>query len=366
MEPAFNAEWVRVAKSGTLADFLKLKESKVAGQLVSLTPPRHVMDVCVDEALGPWLAVAETGATSVRAVPGGWVRLELYVEFDVPGHNRQVTYTVSPSVLSPELPAFVAGDYQMSILRGFKGPKKKEVSGAQISRFVWVNIPADAAAKEIELTLSAAATGPRDGVVATEAARRTVVVNLVADVKPTRGNLFSLWLRATDAGEWLASYPNGDAALKAENEHWVAWGREWFTRFAADPQLAESALVKELMAEGRWVKFVTRNPGTPAASPAMTAGPQGAVAPTTPLPSPSAPSASSAPPQPSARRFRAPRRRVNGQRRRSYAHAARELLDVRCGVCAGRAFPSYRPRRGPPVRDVLNGHRRPRREPPAG
>jgi hypothetical protein len=256
IEPAFEAEWLRVGKSGTLADFLKLKESEAAKKLVSLTPPRTVMDVCVDEGLGPWLSVAEAGARSIQGVPGGWVRLEMFLEFDVPGHERPVTYSVSALTVAPQLTTFSGEGYETSIVRGFKGPKKTPVSGAQITRTVWVNIPRVSGAKEMELTVSALTTGPKDGVVTTETVRSTVMVNIVANATPTRANLFSLWLRAVEAGQWLADYPNGDAGLKIQNRHYVDSVRGWFSQFAGDPQLAEAALVKELAANDRYVKFV--------------------------------------------------------------------------------------------------------------
>ena len=258
-EPAFQAEWVRVGQSGTLAEFLELKESKTATDLVSLTPPRHVMDVCVDEGMAPWITMAESGVEEVQAVPGSWVRLAMFFEFDVPGHEQQVDWMISDLKVDPEMSTLPGPGYQTSIRRGFKGASKTLVSGAQIDRTLWVSIPKDAQKGEMTLTISASASGPKNGVAATRMEKSTVKVHIRPDAKPTRENLFCLWQHGVEAGEWLSQYPAGDAGLKKQNQRSVDWVHGWFKQFAANPQLSEAALLKELMADDRYAKFVIPN-----------------------------------------------------------------------------------------------------------
>jgi hypothetical protein len=160
-EPAFQAEWLRLGKTGTLSEFLKLKESKTAKSLVSLSPVRSIMDTCVNAGMSPWITVAEVDAKDVQAVPLGWVLVPMSFEFDVPGFGQTVKWEVSALKVSPELPAFPGEGYNASIVRGFKGPKKTPVSGAQIHRALWVSLPGDTPSDEMELTISAVATGPR-------------------------------------------------------------------------------------------------------------------------------------------------------------------------------------------------------------
>jgi hypothetical protein len=71
--------------------------------------------------------------------------------------------------------------------------------------------------------------------------------------------LYCLWQRGVDAGEWVTKFSAGDAELKNENQHIVKWVHGWFSQFAANPQLADAALVKELMANDSYVKFVIPN-----------------------------------------------------------------------------------------------------------
>ena len=258
-EPAFQAEWLRVGKTGTLSEFLKLKESKTAKSLVSLSPVRSILDTCVNVGMSPWITVAEVDAKDVQAVPLGWVLVPMSFEFDVPGFEQTVKWEVSALKIAPELPAFPGEGYNASIMRGFKGPKKTPVSGAQLHRALWVSIPKDTTSDEMELTVSAVATGPKDGVVKTATEQSKVKVHILRDAKPTRENLFCLWQRGVDAGEWVTNFPAGDAELKNENQHLVEWVHGWFKQFAANPQLADAALVKELMANDRYVKFVIPN-----------------------------------------------------------------------------------------------------------
>ena len=57
----------------------------------------------------------------------------------------------------------------------------------------------------------------------------------------------------------MNQYPAGDAELKKQNQRSVDWVHGWFKQFAANPQAAETALVKALMADDRYVKFVIPN-----------------------------------------------------------------------------------------------------------